>query len=1299
MSAQINSPFAARLKAMKQKLDEKAMSLLIGAGFSKNFNKDVFPSWWELIFDMVREGLETELSDRFRQLHPRARAKGKAYEQFLKDRIEKHIENVGPLEAVSEFIRRKGYREAVDVRIEKKTPFIDIANGIRHINYTSNGRPERRPAKPDELRIHQKLVALPWNNIYTTNYDNLLETSVDVTIGEEFARAIKELSAQIEEEQIELATKRVELATLDEEIALLQDRLSKASATVTGLPSDPGIGVDEKKLKELIFQRARLAGSISILEDAIKSKDGRLADLKRKQNQVNSQVTYSSQLALKKNGNIIKLHGSVRTGETDPFGFDNDARMHYVISKEDFEGYPAKHEAFTQLMRIALLQESFCLLGFSGTDPNFLAWIGWVRDVIERKKSTEDGQEEKIYLIDVRDKAADPERVQFYNNHRIAFIPLAHTDCLAVLEEATGKKLPPDADPRELVELFLDYLSIGVMPNQLKIGYEVFQQEQYMRLWQRFAWKHTPDGKLNNFFLFESDGLLKALRKYNRIPANAYQLNERYDILALLDLKLAAMKDDPPSLDRLIAFSTQILEEQGLGLKNIFGDSLVFYDLLALAEKSGHRSYPMLLLIEMRDAVWANDEGRVQNADTLLSGNALPEIRQERQYLRALYACFNLRFSEAQNILAAWEPEAHWIMKKAGLVLLTSPDAALHLLRGARQDTIQETVYQLQMTAFASRVVSRYADRTALINQVNEITQEGLRDADHNLDAILERLNRHEEKIVPYGHDRFVTSHSINFGGGNEWALAQIFFRLLAELGFPLSVNGIPFKAPAEIHEALLLALRSIPYPALFYLFQYTDENFVMKLAQDYTANDGLDPARSRVFGNIRKMFLDTATPYYFRQNGLVFLSELINVIPPDEWEPFFNEVWAEQLKANSLFIERHHQKNHFIDKGLRLVQTPETASRVINDTLMYLIQSDPGVDQGTPIRYLYELNFNGVLKIKGEQINNRLDAAAIKTLTDAVAANLELLFVLGNISFALSEAQRQSITAELRKVDDLNSGNERIWRIILYFATDDPALVSKIKSAILRNPRLWDAGFTEQGVGGTNNYISLYQLGLTWDEEELILLYEKLKTTLGKVEGWLAKYDHFSDFKAILEEMRLFLSSEKGRLDQVEDYQHVLGSVITLLLKEKGYETRLEGLLSSGKEAYIFAQQELFRHLYNDENLDEFEIEIETILNKVLLQVGPGLDEAFGTIIDWFYAFRQKNSLARYGGMLLRILEQYHRRVPKTFDLPFLESKLMLLADTLRTWGYQEQLIGDQLELVRKSRYMTSRFNVLPII
>ncbi len=77
---------------------------------------------------------------------------------------------------------------------------------------------------------------------------------------------------------------------------------------------------------------------------------------------------------------IIKLHGSLPTG---PF----------VITEEDYRCYPHDNAPFVNTVHQALLENTLCLLGFSGDDPNFSQWIGWIRDKFGQQNAP------KMYLV------------------------------------------------------------------------------------------------------------------------------------------------------------------------------------------------------------------------------------------------------------------------------------------------------------------------------------------------------------------------------------------------------------------------------------------------------------------------------------------------------------------------------------------------------------------------------------------------------------------------------------------------------------------------------------------------------------------------------------------------------------------------------------------------------------------------------------------------------------------------------------------------------------------------------------
>ena len=79
-------------------------------------------------------------------------------------------------------------------------------------------------------------------------------------------------------------------------------------------------------------------------------------------------VRTTSDIARTSAPRITKLHGSLPSH--GPF----------VFTEEEFRKYPIEFPAFVNLARQILLQNELCMLGFSGNDPNFIEWSGWVRD-------------------------------------------------------------------------------------------------------------------------------------------------------------------------------------------------------------------------------------------------------------------------------------------------------------------------------------------------------------------------------------------------------------------------------------------------------------------------------------------------------------------------------------------------------------------------------------------------------------------------------------------------------------------------------------------------------------------------------------------------------------------------------------------------------------------------------------------------------------------------------------------------------------------------------------------------------
>jgi len=65
---------------------------------------------------------------------------------------------------------------------------------------------------------------------------------------------------------------------------------------------------------------------------------------------------------------IIKLHGSF------------PSQRPFIMTAEDYRTYPRKFAPFVNTVQQSLMENTLVLIGFSGDDPNFLYWSGWVRD-------------------------------------------------------------------------------------------------------------------------------------------------------------------------------------------------------------------------------------------------------------------------------------------------------------------------------------------------------------------------------------------------------------------------------------------------------------------------------------------------------------------------------------------------------------------------------------------------------------------------------------------------------------------------------------------------------------------------------------------------------------------------------------------------------------------------------------------------------------------------------------------------------------------------------------------------------
>ena len=150
-------------------------------------------------------------------------------------------------------------------------------------------------------------------------------------------------------------------------------------------------------------------------------------------------VLTMSDIAQKIRPRIIKLHGS----------FPSNAP--FILTEEDFRTYPSQFAPFVNLVQQSMMENVFCLIGFSGVDPNFLAWSGWVRDNLGDHTP-------RIYLVGVLELRRSEKMVL----HGRGVIPIDLSELFQ-----SGPPLSVAEKNRVGLSWFFDNLFAGQPPDEL----------------------------------------------------------------------------------------------------------------------------------------------------------------------------------------------------------------------------------------------------------------------------------------------------------------------------------------------------------------------------------------------------------------------------------------------------------------------------------------------------------------------------------------------------------------------------------------------------------------------------------------------------------------------------------------------------------------------------------------------------------------------------------------------------------------------------------------------------------------
>ncbi len=494
---------------------------------------------------------------------------------------------------------------------------------------------------------------------------------------------------------------------------------------------------------------------------------------------------------------IVKLHGSF------------PSHYPFIITSEDYRTYPQRFAPFVNTVQQSMLENTLCLIGFSGDDPNFEKWIGWIRDNLG------EGNAPNIYML-LHYQLPEAEQLLL---RRKKIIPVDLS------------QLAPGEPTATIYEKALQYLSGKVRDMQppkwefRQISVELSKQEitlekglELLKGLRRSypGWITVPSGRL------------KMLRSMILSPAE--------DILE----KCCATSEELSDEEIEYLYEYDWLRERAL--RPPFTTELRAYHKILDRHPNDHpefrRSIQMSLLRDLRESgdwtAWEELHSVLQGERTYF------DSEQENQFAweECLCALARYQFRELKKLLDDWNilPSMPvWCLRKAGL-LAEYGDAqqAQELLRQAIANIRSRIAHQQGID------LALLSQESALMNLKGFVSQA----LDSRFDPTDDNGKSPEEKIIDEQHsavhaqyhvdweeqDRFFSAKmeavwkpfqthrvsqsfdfgkavtSTHFGSDEETLFAFAFLRFREETGMPFRIRNVRCGSDAAYGAALRLA-------------------------------------------------------------------------------------------------------------------------------------------------------------------------------------------------------------------------------------------------------------------------------------------------------------------------------------------------------------------------------------------------------------------------------------------------------------------------------------------------------------
>lgn len=464
---------------------------------------------------------------------------------------------------------------------------------------------------------------------------------------------------------------------------------------------------------------------------------------------------------------IVKLHGSF------------PSHRPFIITEEDYRTYPVRFAAMVNTVQQAMLENVFCMLGFSCEDPNFIKWIGWIHDNLGKSSS------QMIYMVSVTHIPESKRKLLFDRN--IIVLDLEDLWPEKSIEERVGnflKELNSDVEGNQKKSNWFDYQKLDVNTRS-KITKKTACMKQLNDSypgWIFLPWKMKS----------KVDYALKQFSNMDDLESLPYeeQLNYIYEFVRFMDIA------GRPLLFQYVERFWKIVNTE--------------------AEEPTEKQKKAQCLFKKQETYLQLLRAFREQAQWKLYDECYEKIEKEKlDYDRRqfLYACdcwkylFRFEAKELTSMLENWKllsGDAYWALIKANMyAFIGETTKAERLLTGAliqvRKQLIKENDNEYLVSVEES-----------IVSLINYIRQGNWKISSDDLECCLNdnvlswwnendkycyhlnEINEPKERFEENDNFDLSTTFTMNFGENNQNIFYALeYWRFLELTGHPFRVNSV----------------------------------------------------------------------------------------------------------------------------------------------------------------------------------------------------------------------------------------------------------------------------------------------------------------------------------------------------------------------------------------------------------------------------------------------------------------------------------------------------------------------------